>query len=95
MKYKDGTDIISGDIIRWDCWDSDDYTTWTMTGMVRSDGKVVYLGGGVDFGLALGNVIDPDEVIEDSEANDDDMRGIFKVGVCSEIANLISSMKVI
>ena len=67
--YKDGNEAKNGDVIRWKAWDSDDFTTWTFTGLYKNN-KVVYLGGGIDFGLGIGNIKEVKTVIEESENND-------------------------
>lgn len=79
MEYKDGTEAMHGDVIRWKVWDNDDCTTWTFTGMVKGD-MVVYLGGGIDFGHGIGQLISFDEVIIESEDNDcEEGCGISKI----------------
>ena len=89
IKFKDGTLAKDGDVIRWCCEDSDDCTTWTFTGMYRF-GKVVYLGGGIDFGLGIGKEMSIDEVIDESENNDSCCAGIEKVGTA---INLVRKIK--
>lgn len=89
MKYKNGEDVKVGDVIRWNCWDGDDFTTWVFTGLVKTNG-ILYLGGGIDFGLAIGNMYSYEDVITESENNDD--AGIEKVGVASELERCISRM---
>lgn len=86
--YTDGTQAKLGDIIRWRVWDSDDFITWTMTGIYKSS-HIIYLGCGCDFGLAIGKVLDVVEVIEDSENNEDYDRGITKVGVAIELVSYL------
>ena len=90
MKYKDGTESKEGDVIRWYCDDSDDCTTWTLTGIVRRDG-VMYLGGGVDFGMGIGQIFSFDDVICESENNDTHQAGVEKLGVVSALATHIKS----
>lgn len=89
MKYKDGTEAQYGDVIRWKCWDNDDNHTWTFTGLYTRKG-VVYLGGGLDFGMAIGNIYDVQTVINESENNDPDDSGISYVGKYNELNKLIS-----
>ena len=86
--YTEGTQAKLGDIIKWKVWDSDDFTTWTMTGIYKSS-HIIYLGGGCDFGLAIGKVLDVEEVIDESENNDEDGRGIIRVGVASELVRYL------
>jgi hypothetical protein len=80
--YTDGTQAKLGDIIRWKVWDNDG---WTMTGIYKSS-HIVYLGGGCDFGLAIGEVLDVGDVIRESENNYYYDKGIINVGVASELA---------
>lgn len=88
--YKDGSEAKIGDVIRWRVWDSDDFTTWIFTGLVKSR-HVVYLGGGIDFGIAIGSKKSFEDVIADSENNDTSDRGIEKIGSASELARLVGS----
>lgn len=90
MKYKNGNDVKAGDVIRWKCWDSDDFVTWTFTGLVRAD-AVVYLGGGIDFGLGIGQLKTFSEVFSESENNDGLDSGIEYLCSASEIGNHISN----
>ena len=94
MKYKDGAEAQYGDVIRWQCWDNDDLHTWTFTGLYTRGG-IVYLGGGLDFGMAIGNIETVEDVIEESENNDIQGRGIICVGKYNELNNLISDFKAI
>ena len=79
MNYKDGAEVQDNDVIRWNCWDNDDFTTWHFLGIKKAD-HVVYLGGGIDFGYAIGKYLTIEEVIAESENNDCDDRGITKAG---------------
>lgn len=88
ITLKDGTKAEYGDVIRWCCWDNDDCTTWTLTGLYTRSG-VVYLGRGIDFGMAIGEEITVDEVLEDSEYNDTCEQGIEKVGCVYSLASYI------
>lgn len=90
MCLDDGTDAKYGDVIRWNCWDSDDSTTWTLTGLYTRRG-VVYLGGGIDFGMGMGQIVPVKEVVQEAEQNDPDDRGIKRVGSASKLAGHISS----
>jgi hypothetical protein len=90
MKYKNGCEVKAGDVIRWKCWDSDDFVTWTFTGLVLSDG-VVYLGGGIDFGLGIGQIKSFDEVVSESENNDSYDVGIEYLCAASEIQRHIKN----
>lgn len=82
-------EIKNGDVIRWFCWDGDDNTTWEMTGLVTDRG-IVYLGGGVDFGMAIGRVISIDEVSNQAKANDPGMDSIMVISKASDLAIHIS-----
>jgi len=87
MKYKNGETAVVGDVIRWNVWDADDFTTWKRTGLVKDSG-VLYLGGGIDFGRAIGKMISFDDVIDQSEGSDD--AGIEKIGVAADLVRYIS-----
>lgn len=89
MKYKNGETAKAGDIIRWKCSDRDDFVTWTFTGLVRNSG-VVYLGGGVDFGMSIGAIKTFDNVIGEAEDNEPYDAGIEKIGTASELYKYIS-----
>jgi hypothetical protein len=89
MKLKDNTEAKFGDIIRWNCWDNDDFVTWNMTGMYTRQG-VIYLGGRIDFGLGIGQILEVEEVIEESENNDPDDCGIVKVGIATDLTRYIN-----
>jgi len=90
MCFDDGTEAKYGDVIRWNCWDSDDCTTWTFTGLYTRRG-VVYLGGGIDFGMGMGQVDSIAKVMEEAEHNDPDDRGVKRVGSASKLAEYISN----
>ena len=79
MKYKDGSGVEDGDVIRWNCWDGDDCSQWHFLGIKKQD-HVIYMGGGIDFGSAIGKHLTFEEVIAESEDNDCDDRGIVKAG---------------
>jgi hypothetical protein len=89
ITFKDGTIAKLGDVIRWNCFGSDDNKTWTFTGIYHSD-HIVYMGGGIDFGIAIGKKIEIKEAITKAENNDADEAGIIKIGEANEINNLIS-----
>lgn len=79
LKYKDGTLAKAGDVIRWNSYDNEEFTTWTFTGVYQSD-TVMYLGGGIGFGNGVGKTLTVTEVLEDAEDNDPGERGVEKVG---------------
>src|SRR6056297_507726 len=100
MNDINGNKIQHGSVIRWHVWDSDDQTTWTFTGLLidhtnltppfKSDvSYVVYLGGGVDFGSAIGSKLETDEVIAQSESSD--YCGIEVIGSKLEIVRHIAN----
>lgn len=91
MKYKNGEEAKPGDVIRWNCWDGDDYTTWNFTGLVNVD-CVIYLGGGIDFGLAIGKRMAFDEVESEAANNDADEVGITRVCSSVELVRVIADM---
>ena len=47
------------------------------------------MGGGADSGRAIGKVKNADEVILQSEGNDEYARGITKIGVAMDVVRLI------
>ena len=91
MQYKDGTEAIAGDVIRWKCWDSDDFTAWTFTGLYNGK-DVVYLGGGIDFGNGIGKRFSVDDVEKDASNHDcSEQMGIEKIGTARELFLHISN----
>lgn len=90
VKYKDGSEVQDGDVIRWNCWDNDDFTTWHFIGIKKTD-HVVYMGGGIDFGSAIGKHLTLEEVIEESEDNDCDDRGITQAGSLRDFFRHVTS----
>lgn len=91
MKYRNGEEVKAGDVIRWNCWDGDDNTTWSFTGLVK-DEFVLYLGGGIDFGSAIGKRIEFDEVELESENNDATDKGIEKVCSAYDLMRCIANL---
>lgn len=98
MKDIKGNTIPHGSVIRWYCWDSDDFVEWEMTGLLidrtqlnspfNSDTKhVVYLGGGVDFGFAIGKHLSVEEVTE--ESSDSENPGIYVIGKALDLVKHI------
>lgn len=92
MKYKNGDAAQLGDVIRWNCWDGDDFTNWTFTGLVLTTG-VVYLGGGIDFGMGIGQIFSYERVISEAENNDAFDAGIEKIGKAADLCRYISDFK--
>lgn len=91
LQMSNGKRAQLGDVIRWPVWDSDDNTQWTFTGIYQSS-HVIYLGGGIDFGLAIGNRLEIEEVISQSE--DNDLPYIDYVGSVADINRVIAEFKV-
>lgn len=97
---KNGDIIPHGSLISWNKWDNDDFKIWTFIGTVSDHtqlggfwyGKqqyVTYLGGGLDFGSAVGSRKDFQEVIEEAENNDTDERGITVLGKASDVPDIL------
>lgn len=102
MLDKDGHNIPHESLITWNVWDSDDYTTWKMYGILHDytqlDGVwkrdkqfVVYLGGGIDFGAAIGKQLLFEEVEQDADNNDPDERGVVRLGPAMDVVRLLSN----
>lgn len=89
MTYKNGEKAKAGDVIHWKCWDHDDNTLWGFTGIYHSESKIVYLGGGNDFGMAIGKIQTSSEIQWEAENNDFHNQGIEKIGYASDISSLI------
>lgn len=93
MKYKDGTEVKSGDLISWNVWDNEDFTNWRFIGLYKKHSNhVVYLGGGIDFGIAIGQEMSISEVVDQSENNDEPMRGIVKLGEAIDAVRKLQEM---
>jgi hypothetical protein len=93
MKYKNNEESNAGDVIRWNCYDSEENTVWKFTGLV-THADVVYLGGGIDFGLGIGSRMTKEDVIYQSNNNDSYDRGIEKIGVASDLYIYISNFNI-
>jgi hypothetical protein len=91
LKLKCGKLAKVGDVIRWNCFDSDDNTTWSMTGVYTGEG-VTYLGAGVDFGMGIGNKLTIQDVIDESEDNNEQDQGIKKIGIAADVARCIAGL---
>lgn len=93
MKYKNGDEIEQGDVIRWTCRGyTDRLVIYSMTGIYQGD-KILYLGGGIDDGVAFGMKLDTKEVITQAFDNDGSGIGFEKVGTAMDIVRLISNFK--
>ena len=89
MKYNNGTEAQVGDLISWHVHDFDDCKTWQFFGIYKRNETVVYMGGGLDFGLGIGKIHDAAQVIQEAEQNDEYERGITKIGVAVDVVRLI------
>lgn len=97
---KNGDIIPHGSLISWNVWDNDDCKMWTFVGIVKDytqlEGvfhsklqQVIYLGGGIDFGSAIGTVMDFDEVRDEADNNDPQDVGITVLGKASDVPNIL------
>lgn len=60
---KELDDLKVGTIFQIDVWDYDDYNYWTFT-YCKGPKGYIYLGGGMDFGSAIGKVDTIEHVLE-------------------------------
>lgn len=101
MLDKYGNTIAHGSLITWNVWDNDDFKTWTMYGFLydytqlqgvfrREKKFVVYLGGGIDFGEAIGKKMLFEEVEQDADNNDEEERGVTRLGPAMDVVRLLS-----
>ena len=101
MLGKNGEIIPHGSLITWNVWDSDDFKTWTMYGVLhdytqlqgvfhREDKFVVYLGGGIDFGEAIGKKLSFEEIEQDADNNDENERGVTRLGTAMDVVRVLS-----
>lgn len=72
---KDKVMICKNDIIKFLCWDSDDLTDWEFKYLVLDYNTFVYLGGGIDFGSAVGKVKTRDTIIKEIDDQDPMIKG--------------------
>lgn len=95
-----GNTIKTNALISWNVFDGEDYKQYTFVGIVHDynnsedaiplvDQYVVYLGGGIDFGRGIGKKFSFDEVINESECNDEDMVGITVLGSGSDVPKIL------
>ncbi len=92
ITYKNGEQSKNGDVISWNCEDSDEFTIWRFLGVVKQQG-VLYLGGGIDFGEGLGQIVPLEEVIEQAEDNDLDYVGVTYLGKVSDLVRYLGEFK--
>jgi len=91
LKLKCGDFAKVGDVVCWNCFDSDDNTTWEFTGIYK--GKIItYLGGGVDFGMGIGKELAVQDVIDEADNNDEYAQGVRKVGIAADVARCIAKI---
>lgn len=101
MKDKNGEEVKHGSWITWNVWDNDDFVTHKLfgilydhtqlTGVFQSNKKfVVYLGGGFDFGMGIGQQLLFDEVEQDADNNDEDDRGVTVLGKAMDFVRLLN-----
>jgi len=95
-----GNTIKNNALISWNVYDGEDYSQYTFIGIVVDyssgeaarpliDKYVVYLGGGIDFGRGIGKKFSFDEVINESENNDEGMVGITVLGSGSDVPKVL------
>lgn len=61
----DGNSVCVGDLIRINSWDNDDYHYWKFKYLILDVNTAVYLGGGIDFGTAIGKKVPITEILSD------------------------------
>ena len=97
---KYGNVIPHGSVITWNVWDNDDCRMWSFIGIVTDHTQltsyfkgdkqhVIYLGGGIDFGSAIGNIVGFDEVREEADNNEPQDVGIEVIGKASDVPNIL------
>lgn len=97
---KNGDVIPHGSLIKWNVWDNDDCKMWTFIGTVVDHTQltgfwyglqqyVVYLGGGIDFGTAIGVHKDFNEVWQEADNNEPRDAGITVLGKASDVPNIL------
>ena len=69
IKTEDLMSLEVGTIIKYSVWDNDDSTIWKFIAIRIKDG-FIYLGGGIDFGSAIGNKMSFEKVLSDINSVD-------------------------
>lgn len=92
ITYKNGEPAKKGDVVSWNCEDNEDFTTWRFIGVVKQQG-VLYLGGGIDFGEGIGQIVPFEEVIAQSEDNDPSGVGVTYLGKVYDLVNYIGAFE--
>jgi len=77
LKDNNGNPLVVGDIFSLPVEDIDEGTAWTFKYCVKSSSQFIYLGGGLDFGTAIGKVCTREE-LDDEISNSDPLDG----GIC-------------
>jgi len=96
-----GNVVPNGALITWYCEDSDDCKCWQLYGIVRDytqntgvfqSGRqcVVYMGGGIDFGAAIGKETTFDEVRQEADNNESYNVGVRVVGTAHDVVKMLS-----
>lgn len=65
-----GVPLKVGAIFQLPVWDSDEAHTWYFIYCVKSNEEFIYLGGGIDFGSAIGKIVSRKELNEEIENSD-------------------------
>jgi len=98
-----GNLIKHGSLITWNCEDFDDCKTWKFYGIVHDYTqhippfcaelqRVIYMGGGIDFGAAVGKELSFQEVIDQSEDNEPHNAGIRVIGTAHDVVKLLGQL---
>lgn len=66
---KDLESLPFGTFFKFQTWDNEENTYWTFT-YCKSKKGYIYLGGGIDFGTAVGLIDLADKVLEEINNND-------------------------
>lgn len=89
FQYKDGTEPKALDVVTFNVYDSDDFVTWKFI-CILTEKDFIYISGGCDNGLAIGQRISFQEAIEYSENNDSYDVGFTKLGTHYQISGIIA-----
>jgi len=61
--------LSNGTLFQFETFDDDDNHYWKFC-FCKSGKGFIYLGGGIDFGTAVGNIYSIDEILEDANNTD-------------------------
>lgn len=89
FQYKDGTAPKAFDVVTFNVYDSDDFVTWKFI-CILTEKDFIYISGGCDNGLAMGNRISFEQAIKYSEDNDSLDVGFTKLGTHYQISSVIA-----